>query len=161
MWLTALPMVFAARRQDDVDQTLNVALASASAALAGDTERRDSRSRICFLLAELAVQFGRRTADQTAPIPVSRTQLARAAGTTLTRVKRIVAFLGLSRVIEQTPDGIRITDWERLCSLACYDRSWTGIPEPEESELLEIITQQPELPEPRASTRAGDPASFV
>ncbi|WP_205478943.1 helix-turn-helix domain-containing protein [Sphingomonas arenae] len=158
-WLAALPLLFAARSANDDDYHVNAALAAASAALEADVERRDSRSRISFLLAELAAQHGRRTGEKSAPIPVSLTQLARAAAINLTRVKRILGFLTLSQVVEVKPRAIRVLDWERLCKLGQYDRRWAGLAEEAEegAEPLPAPTPLPASP----ITLAGEPASFV
>jgi hypothetical protein len=48
-----------------------------------------------------------------------------------------------------------VLDWQRLCKLADYDRSWVAAPLPEE---------EPPVPAPadrQDTTLAGDPASFV
>jgi len=158
-WLAALPLLFAARSGKDDDYHVNAALAAASAALEADVERRDSRSRISFLLAELAAQHGRRMGDLSAPIPVSLNQLARAAAINLTRVKRILGFLSLSQVIEAKPGAIRVLDWERLCKLGQYDRRWAGLAEADED--AEPATAAPAAVPGSAVTLAGEPASFV
>ena len=159
-WLAALPFLFSSRGKSDEDMIVNSALASAAAAMAADSERRDSRSRISFLLAELAFQHGRRTGDHAGWIPVSRTQLARAAQINLTKVKRVLGFLLLSGVIELGSNGVRIIDWRRLCKLAAYDCSWLGMAADEEHGEAPPAPQKP--PEqPQLLTEAGDQASFV
>lgn len=158
-WLAALPFVLTARSRSDSDIILSSALASAAAAMAADPERRDSRSRISFLLAELASQYGRRTGDHAGWIRVTRSELARAAQINLTKVKRILGFLALSGVIETGAEGIRILDWPRLCKLASYDRNWVAAPMPGESDLPAPFIAKPAA-QP-ALTAAGDPASFV
>jgi hypothetical protein len=150
-WLAVLPQLLA--RKGDADQILNLSLASAAAALAADTERRDSRTRLCFLLAELAAQYGRRTGDHEAAIPVGRARLARAAQISLPRAKRVLGFLVLAGVIELTPKGLRVIDWQRLCKLADYDRAWVSAPLTEEEAPAPAVY--------RETTVAGDPASFV
>lgn len=159
-WLAALPFLFSPRGRSDEDLLVNSALASAAAAMAADPDRRDSRSRICFLLAELASQYGRRTGDHSRWIPVTRNQLATVAQINLTKVKRVLGFLLLSGVIEIGSEGIRAIDWKRLCALADYDPGWGAASGHEEDEeLAPAPRQQPE--EPRGLTAAGDPASFV
>lgn len=154
-WLAALPFLFSPRGRSDEDLLVNSALASAASAMAADPDRRDSRSRICFLLAELGSQYGRRTGDHHRWIPVTRAQLARAAQIDLTKVKRVLGFLLLSRVIELGSEGVRILDWQRLCKLADYDRKWVAMPLDEDGEEPRQAEQPCEL------TAAGDPASFV
>lgn len=150
-WLAVLPQLLA--RKDDKDQLLNLSLASAAAALAADPERRDSRTRLCFLIAELAAQYGRRTGEHEAAIPVGRARLARAAQISLPRVKRVLGFLVLAGVIELSPKGLRVIDWQRLCTLAAFDRAWVAAP------LAEERVAAP--PTYRETTVGGDPASFV
>ena len=159
-WLAALPFLFSSRGRSDEDLLVNSALASAAAAVAADSERRDSRSRIAFLLAELASQYARRTGDRTGWIPIDRTQLARGAQINLTKVKRVLGFLLLSGVIELGSGGVRVLDWRRLCKLGAYDFSWLSEPPPDEEEDCPRAggQQAEELP---ALTPAGDPASFV
>lgn len=161
-WLAALPFLFSPRGTSDEDLLVNSALASAAAAMAADPDRRDSRSRICFLLAELASQYGRRTGDHSGWIPVTRSQLATVAQINLTKVKRVLGFLLLSGVIELGSEGVRVIDWKRLCALADYDPSWgaaSGHEEEEQEEIAPASRQQAE--QPRDVTAAGDPASFV
>lgn len=161
-WLAALPLLFTRRSRRDSDVLVASALASAAAALEADSERRDTRSRVCFLLAELGAQFARRTGDYGAAIPVTRSQLARAARISLPRVKRILGFLFLSEVVEQHRQGLRITDWPRLCRLGIYDPSWLPMAavEPEEGLLETVVPAKAAMPPP-VRTVAGDPASFV
>ena len=158
-WVAALPFLFA-RDKGDRDVIVNSALASAAAAMAADLDRRNSRSRICFLLAELASQYGRRTGEHFGWIPVNRTQLARAAQINLTKVKRVLGFLLLAGVVELGDEGIRIADCERLCKLGCYDRSWLPVPLADVDEQAPQ-TSAPEQAEMPALTAAGDQASFV
>lgn len=163
-WLAALPFLSSSRCRSDDDLIASSALASAAAAMDADPDRRDSRAKITFLLAELGSQYARRKADGSEWIPVSRTQLARAARIDLTKVKRILGFLLLSGVIETGKDGIRVLDWPRLCKLARYDRGWAPAQvrehtrEDEEAiapALAEAATTGPAL------TPTGEPASFV
>ena len=159
-WLAALPFLFNARARSDEDILVTSALASAASAMTADPDRRDSRSRISFLLAELASQYGRRTGDYARWIPVSRNQLARAAQINLTKVKRVLGFLLLSGAIELGSEGVRILDWERLCKLGDYDRSWVALPQAEGGEHLAPAPQQ-QSQQPPEITAAGDQASFV
>lgn len=157
-WLSALPMLAAAGRRQDDDARLNVALAAAAAALEADTERSDSRSRLCFFLAELAAQFGRRTGDSARPIPVTRLQLARATGISLPRVKRIIGYLVLSGIVAIDKSGIAVRDWARLCHLGQFDRSWSAMHATADEEA--ILARPLEEAQP-ARTLAGDPACFA
>jgi hypothetical protein len=157
-WLAALPLIFMGHPGRDQDQLFNSALAAASAALDADLERHDSRSRVCFLIAELASQFGRQTNDWVSALPVSLAQLSRATGTSLTRLRRILGFLALSQVVERTENGLRILDWERLCLLGHYDRAWIALPVPDEADSWERPAT--ELAR-REVTLTGEPASFV
>lgn len=162
-WLAALPFLFArpGSRSDDLIGSL--ALGAASAALAADPNRRDSRSRVCFLLAELAGQYARRTGDRGGWVPVGRAQLARAAEISLPKIKRVLGFLLLSGVIELGDQGIRVLDWRRLCKLAAYDRSWLTLAEDEgeDDDAFPDVTIAA-TPRPVIEvTAAGDPVSFV
>ncbi|MBA3577197.1 MAG: winged helix-turn-helix domain-containing protein [Sphingomonas sp.] len=159
-WLAALPFLFSAGRRTDPDVVLSSTLASAASAMAADPDRCDGRSRISFLLAELGSQYGRRTDDHSAWIPVTRAQLSRAAQINLTKVKRVLGFLLLSGVIDLGTKGIRILDWNRLCKLGCYDRSWVPVPQGEEIEPAPAVPTGKEKRAP-AITASGDPASFV
>lgn len=160
-WLAALPFICAPGSGRDADLVVGSALASAAAALAADSERRDSRSRICFLLAELAAQYARRTGDHSGQIPVGRGELARAAQISLPRVKRILGFLILSGTIELCDGGICVRDWKRLCTLGSYDRSWLCLPLVEEDEKDRVPPDVARASPPAVTTAAGDPASFV
>lgn len=158
-WLAALPFLCGRGATTDQDLVAASALGSAASALAADVDRRDSRSRLCFLLSEFAAQYGRRTGRYGDWIPVSRAQLANAARISLPKVKRVLGFLILSSVVELRDGAIRIVDWQRLCRLGAYDRSWLSLPasEGEDDERPEAAKAAPEL----ACTAAGDPASFV
>ncbi|MBA3834353.1 MAG: helix-turn-helix domain-containing protein [Sphingomonas sp.] len=160
-WLAALPFLFSSRGRTDPDVVLNSTLASAASAMAADPDRCDSRSRISFLLAEIGSQYGRRTGDHFAWIPVTRDQLSRAAQINLTKVKRVLGLLLLSGVIDLGGKGVRILDWNRLCKLACFDRGWVPVPLDEEIETHSPAdSKDKEQPAP-AITASGDPASFV
>lgn len=157
-WLSALPLLAAAGRQQDDDARSNAALAAAAAALEADTDRDDSRSRLCFFLAELAAQFGRRTGDSARPIPVTRLQLARATGISLPRVKRIIGYLVLSEIVAIDKTGIAVRDWARLCSLGQFDRSWSAMHAAADEEATHARPAEELQP---AYTLAGDPACFA
>lgn len=152
--VAGLPFLFMRARSGDRDWDFNAALGSAIAAESAFGESRNSRHRIAYLLAELGSQYGRRTGDYTLPVPLSRSELARALRVSLTRVKRILALLCLSEVIESDGDEVRILDWRRLCSMGGYDMRRLGF---EVADDDEVRTQdQPE----HLVTGAGDQAYF-
>ena len=158
-WLAAFPFLFSSKCRSDNDLIAASALASAAAAMAADPDRRDSRAKITFLLAELASQYARKAGDRSGWIPVDRAQLARAAPMNITKVKRVLGYLLLAGVVELSKDGVRILDWTRLCKLAGYDRAWGPAQERESDN-----SQQPIIPSAfvaPALTATGEPASFV
>ena len=157
-WLSALPMLAAAGRRQDDDAQINLALASAAAALEADSDRSDSRTRLCFFLSELASQYGRGAGDYARPIPVSRARLARATGISLPRVKRILGYLELSQIVSIAPSSITVRDWTSLCELGRFDRNWSAMPVAEEDNLI-VIASTDESPPTRTLT--GDPACFA
>lgn len=159
-WLSILPLLGGSGRASDVDGQFHLALTAAAAALEGDAERRDSRSRLCFLLCELASQFARRMGDPARPIPVSRSQLARASGISLPRVKRVVGFLALAGIIDRQAEGIRVLDWNQLCKLGKYDRAWTMVPVTDEEEFSGAVGMRPDEDDRPRLTAAGEPACF-
>ena len=159
-WLAAFPFLFNSRCKSDGDLIAPSALASAAAAMAADPERRDGRSKVTFLLAELASQYARRTGSSSAWIPVDRSQLARAAQMDLTKVKRVLGFLLLAQVIELGANGVRIVDWPRLCKMARYDRGWAPVRQNESEDVVPSATPEAATIAP-AVTATGEPASFV
>lgn len=159
-WLAAFPFLFSSKCRNDDDLIATSALASAAAAMAADPERRDSRAKVTFLLAELASQYARRTGDGSGWIPVDRAQLARAARIDLTKMKRVLGFLLLACVIEAGKDGVRILDWPRLCKLAGYDRCWAPVQESKSDDSDTPSLREAAVVGP-ALTPTGEPASFV
>ena len=136
---------------------LSPALAATTSALADGSCNRDSRSRLCSVLVEL----GSRSGDPQRELCIDRSALADAAEVTLTRAKRILAFLDLSGIIEQRCDGIRVIDWRRLCRLAQHDCAGLGsAASDDEDHAFEDQHPRPDL-QPVTVTLAGDPASFV
>ena len=160
IWLAAFPYLFSSKCRSDSDLIAPSALASAAAAMAADPERRDSRAKVTFLLAELASQYARRTGDRSGWIPVDRAQLARAARINLTKVKRVLGFLLLAGVIDVGKDGVRILDWARLCKLASYERCWAPVQESESDDADTPTIPEAAIVSP-ALTTTGEPASFV
>jgi hypothetical protein len=156
--VAALPFLFMRARAGDRDWDFNAALAFAVAAERADSERRNTRRRLAYLLCELGYQYGRRTGDYGQAMPLSRSELARALGVSLPRVKRILALLSLSQVIDcASGASIRVTDWPRLCGVAAYDCARLGVEMPEEftSPFADEEDEPPHL------TAAGDQACFV
>jgi hypothetical protein len=157
-WLAALPLMYMGRGGTDQDQIFNSALAAASAAVDADPVPRDSASRVCFFLAELAAQYCRRTHDWSGTVPLTIAQVAQGACVSLTGVKRVLGFLSQSEVIERTENGVCILNWERLCQLGQYDRAWIALPLHDEADVWPPIAVEPQRLE---VTVTGEPASFV
>jgi len=153
--VAGLPFLFMRDRSGDRDWDFNAALGSAIAAESAFGETRNSRHRIAYLLAELGNQYGRRTGDYTLAVPLSRSELARSLRVSLTRVKRILALLCLSDVIDSDGDMVRILDWRRLCSMGGYDMRRLGFEVVDEDDLA----PREEEPE-HLVTGAGDQAYF-
>lgn len=158
--VAALPFLFMRGRAGDRDWDFNAALASAVAAERADSERRNTRRRLAYLLCELGYQFGRRTGDFAQDMPLSRSELARALGVSLFKVKRILALLSLSQVVDCDGKSIRVTDWPRLCGVAAYDCARLGIEMPEEFGAASAFDDEDEDDRPHL-TAAGDQACFV
>jgi hypothetical protein len=153
--VAALPFLFMRPRAQDREWDFSAALASAVAAERADTSRRNTRSRLVYLLCELGYQYGRRTGDFGQEMPLCRAELAHALGIGLTKVKRVLALLSLSGAIETDGESIRGLHWPRLCAVAGYDCARLGI---EEEEPAPVLFDE----SPRAFlTAAGDPACFV
>lgn len=156
-FIAALPFLFARPQEDDLGWVCRSALAAAAAAERADDVRRNTRGRIAWVLCELGYQLARRGLDAGSELPIARADIARALEVTLCRVKRTLALLHLSQVIESDGQCIRIADWHRLCAVAGYD-----------PRRLELGEREDELPGPTASeteptglTAAGDQACFV
>lgn len=157
--VAALPFMLARPQADDLGWNVRSALAAAAAAeRAHDAGRRNSRTRIAWLLCELGYQLTRRGVDRDQELPLARSAIADALGVSLCRVKRTLALLSLSQVAQGNGFSLRITDWRRLCSMAGY--------EPRRLELGEDLTGEP-MPvasgddECNLLTASGDPACFV
>jgi hypothetical protein len=146
------------RGGEDKDHIFNSALAAASAAVDADPAPRDSASRVCFFLAELAAQYCRRIGDWSGTVPVSITHVAQGARVSITGLKRVLGFLNQSEVIERMENGFRIQDWETLCDLGQYDRSWVALPVPDDADAWTLGAVGAPCPE---VTVTGEPASFV
>lgn len=153
--VAGLPFLFMRDRSSHRDWEFNAALGAAIAAESAYGESRNSRHRIAYLLAELGSQYARRTGDRNLPVPLSRSELARALVVSLSKVKRILALLSLSGVIDSAGDEVRILDWRRLCALGGYDRARLGFDAADEDEFA----MRDEVPA-QLVTGAGDQAFF-
>lgn len=154
----ALPFLLARSSGDDLDWTVRASLSAAIAAeRACDSERRNTRARLAYLLCETGFQLQRRKVDKDQPLPILRRELADALGTSLVRVKRTLALLQLSGVVETDGCDVRVTDWRRLAGVGCYDLGRLGIAAEEEGEFDAAPTNQAQTDR----TASGDPACFV
>jgi hypothetical protein len=158
--VSALPFMLARARPNDLDWSVQAALAAAIAAeRAVDGARRNTRARLCYLLCELGFQLDRRKVDRDQRLPILRGELADALATSLTRIKRTLALLALSGVVETDGTNVRIIAWRRLAGVAGYDPGRLGLSADGEDDwvLAEAIDDEP-LPR---LTPSGDPACFV
>ena len=155
--VAALPFLFARPQVDDAGWNYRLALLAAAAAERADEARRNTRGRIAYLLCEFGFQLARRDMDLGATFPLDRTDIADALGVTLCRVKRTLALLSLSGVLETDGRSMRVLDWGRLCSLAAYAPSRLELRQ-DKDEFDHVIAEEQQ---PLLVTRAGDPACFV
>jgi CRP-like cAMP-binding protein len=85
--------------------------------------RRDAKSRIAHMLCEFAVR--REAAGLGSPerfeLPMSQEQIGDATGLTSVHVNRMLRALAEDGVIDRDKRDLRITDWERLRSIAGFD----------------------------------------
>lgn len=158
-FIAALPFLFTRPQADDLGWGCRAALAAAAAAERADETRRNTRGRIAWVLCETGYQLARRGLDGGAELPVSRVDIARALDVSLCRVKRTLALLQLSQVVEGDGQRIRITDWHRLCGVAGYDPRRLELEQSEE-EYLAAESGGNEVDAPRL-TAGGDQACFV
>lgn len=141
------------------DSVFEDALQAALAAERADGAQPHVRGRIAYLLCGLGVELTRRRAERDGDLPLSRTRLAAALGTNLCRVKRTLAMLALSGVIETDGQSIRVLDWPRLASIANYDLDRLELSAEEmDGETVLIIGEKAVT---NTCTVAGDPACFV
>ncbi len=158
--VVALPFLLARSRSGDLEWSVRGALAAAIAAeRAVDTGRRNSRARLAYLLCELGYQLGRRGVDRDQELPIPRVELANALGTSLCRVKRTLALLSLSGIIETDGRTMRVLDWRRLSGVAAYDPARLELPAEEDFDAL-IVADASDR-ESNLTTASGDPACFV
>ncbi len=158
--VVALPFLLARSRSGDLEWSVRGALAAAIAAeRAVDTSRRNGRARLAYLLCELGYQLGRRGVDRDQELPIPRVELANALGTSLCRVKRTLALLSLSGIIETDGRRIRVLDWRRLSGVAAYDAARLELPPEEDFDPL-IVADASDR-ESNLTTASGDPACFV
>ena len=154
--VAALPFLFARPQADDMGWNFRSALLAATAAERADDTRRNTRGRIAYLLCEFGFQLSRRGIDQAGELPLTRTDIADALGVSLCRVKRTLALLSLSQVVKCEGSTIRVLDWHRLCSVACYQPRRLELGQQEEEFSLPLMDHEPQL-----LTKAGDQACFV
>jgi hypothetical protein len=156
--VAALPFLLARPQIRDRGWHFEAAFAAAVAAERPDGSRRNTRGRLSYLLCELGFQLARRGGSGDGELPVTRVQLAEALGVSLCRIKRALALLTLSQVIATEGGTLRVLDWQRLCSVACYDRDRLGLFDQDEELLIQSVADD----EPaNLITAAGDPACFV
>ena len=156
--VAALPFLVARPQVDDAGWNYRAALLAATAAERADDTRRNTRGRIAYLLCEFGYQLARRRIDPDAAFALTRGDIADALGVSLCKVKRTLALLSLSEVIECGSATMSVRDWPRLCSVAAYEASRLEL-EDEEDEPDFACTAEEE--QPQLVTRAGDPACFV
>jgi hypothetical protein len=156
-YIAALPFLFTRPQTDDLGWHCRSALAAAVAAERACDLPRNTRGRIAYVLCELGYQLARRGCDAGADLPISRADLARLLDVGLSRVKRVLALLQLSQVIEADGQRIRITDWARLCGVAGYDPRRLDLTPAEE----ELLPPSPSEVVPQQLTAGGDQACFV
>ena len=154
----ALPFLFARPQVDDGGWNQRAALLAATAAERADDTRRNTRGRIAYLLCELGYQLARRRLDPDGTLPLTRNDIADALGVSLCPVKRTLALLSLSQVIECDAATMRVLDWPRLCAVAAYEASRLELKQDEDELEIACATQEEE---PQLVTKAGDPACFV
>jgi hypothetical protein len=155
--VAARPFMFARPQADDLGWNYRSALLAATAAERADDTRRNTRGRIAYLLCELGYELARRGVDRDGKLPLTRTDIADALGVNLCRVKRTLALLALSQVIENDGRSIRVTDWRRLCSVACYAAHRLNLKSDEELDFVPAAVEE----RPKLLTAAGDQACFV
>jgi hypothetical protein len=151
--------MFARPQVDDLGWNYRSALLAATAAERADDTRRNTRGRIAYLLCEFGYQLARRGIDREGKLPLTRTDIADALGVSLCRVKRTLALLSLSQVIENDGRNILVTDWRRLCSVACYQSGRLELAQEEAPDFAPAVAEADERP--RFLTAAGDQACFV
>ncbi len=122
--------------------------------------RAPERCRIATFLCELAAQLERMRPgyDRSAPMAVSRGDLAGMLGISLVRVKRVMGLLTLSGVAATDGKSVRVLDWRRLCGIARFDSKRFGM---DPAEPAEVRADEEEETNATALTAAGDPACFV
>jgi hypothetical protein len=155
--VAALPFLLARPQKDDFEWTCKVALKAAIAAEQADDVRRTLRGRVAYLICEYAFQLARRRVNPSVPLALGRCDIAEALEVGLNRVKRTLALLTLSGIIEVGDEGMRVLDWSKLCACAAYVPSRLDLEE--EEEVLSSGSE--EEAQPQLLTKAGDPACFV
>jgi hypothetical protein len=155
-----LPFLLARSRSGDLEWAVRGALAAAIAAeRAVDTGRRNTRARLAYLLCELGYQLARRGIDKDRPLTLPRVEIAAALATSLCRVKRTLALLTLSQVVETDCRTLRVLDWRRLSGIAGYDPRRLELSPDEDPELY--LIRDTDEGQNHQLTASGDPACFV
>jgi hypothetical protein len=126
-------------------------LGAAAATVTARAEIRNPRQQIALLLSEIGKRLGCKR-----DLPLSRPALAKALGVSLVRVKRTVALLCLSGVLDCDGDSIRVLDWRKLSGAARFDPGELGLAEEADFE----IAAEDEVRD-QFLTASGDPACFV
>ena len=156
----ALPFMLARSRSGDLEWAVRGALAAAVAAeRAVDSGRRNTRARLAWLICELGFQLARRGGDKSRTLPIPRAELSAALGTSLCRVKRTLALLALSGMIETDGRTFRVTDWRRLCAIGGYGPARLQLAADDELEADAVpgLRQEGGF----SLTASGEPACFV
>jgi hypothetical protein len=130
------------------------AFAAAVAAERAGSAGRKPCQRVARLLCELGKAYG---CDEY--FPLGRSALSSALGISAVRVKRTLALLSLSGVVECEGDEMRVVDWRKLSGLARFDPAGLDLASVEEEDEPSSYLQADEAP--RFLTASGDPACFV
>jgi hypothetical protein len=121
--------------------------------------RQNTRGELCGFLCELGRQLQRGGSfDLGTSLPLSRSAIANALGISLTRAKRALALLTLSRVIETDGNRLTVIDWKRACDYAKFDPVALKVCPVEQEEELKLVPQEPRVVQ---TTLSGEPANFA
>jgi hypothetical protein len=158
--VAALPFLLARAEADEAECSHRCALLAAAAAERAESRRRNSRGRVAWLLCEFGFQLMRGGINLDGPFALARADIADALGLSLCRVKRALAMLSLSRVVETDGRTMRILDWRRLCSIACYEARRLDL-RGDDDDFGDDFAPAGEEMQPQHLTAAGDQACFV
>lgn len=106
----------------------------------------------------------RKSVAADATLVFDRVQIAEALGFRLVRVKRSLALLSLSGVLQCRADKVVVLDWVRLCAVARIEPAELGIRPVEQVEAEALLVMRIEDEDPAmvpVKTVAGEPACFV